>query len=261
VLASEAFVTAHRLHEDATFDAIINGRWKRLTIAGVALSPEYVYSIRGDDLFPDDQRFGVFWMRRRDLAAAFDLDGAFNDVVFRLSRDAQLASVVESVDHILARYGGLGAYTRKDQTSAWYLENELAQLANMGRVTPFIFAAVAAFLLHVVISRLVSTQREQIGVLQAFGYTNTAVAVHYVTFVLTIAAVGVVIGVAVGAWAGEQWTRLYALFFRFPSTFTLPITIIVTAAMGAAVLATVALASTLRLHRGDASRRTWTSTP
>jgi putative ABC transport system permease protein len=247
VLASEAFVNAHRLHEGARFDAIINGRWKGLTIVGVALSPEYVYSIRGGDLFPDDERFGVFWMRRRDLAAAFDLDGAFNDVVFRLGRDAQPAGVVESVDQILARYGGLGAYARNDQTSAWYLENELAQLANMGRVTPFIFAAVAAFLLHVVISRLVSTQREQVGVLKAFGYTNTAVAVHYVKFVLAVAAVGVVMGVVVGAWAGEQWTRLYALFFRFPRlTFILPIPIVVTVAIAAAVLATVASLSAAR---------------
>ena len=93
--------------------------------------------------FPDDKRFGVFWMRRRDLAAAFDLDGAFNDVVFTLGRDVNVPGIIESVDQILARYGGLGAYARKDQTSAWYLENELAQLANMGTVTPFIFAAVA----------------------------------------------------------------------------------------------------------------------
>ena len=148
--------------------------------------------------------------------------------------------VIESVDQILARYGGLGAYSRKDQTSAWYLENELAQLANMGTVTPFIFAAVAAFLLHIVISRLVSTERERIGVLKAFGYTNTAIAVHYAMFVLAIAVVGVVMGVAVGAWAGRQWTRLYALFFRFPRlTFTLPLTIVVIAALAAAVLATV----------------------
>lgn len=241
VLASEAFVNAHRMNVGDTFAAVMNGRWTRLTIAGVALSPEYVYSIRGGDLFPDDKRFGVFWMRRRDLAAAFDLDAAFNNVVLRLSGEARTADVIARVDGVLARYGGLGAYARKDQTSAWYLDNELAQLANMGRVTPFIFAGVAAFLLHIVISRLVSTQREQIGVFKAFGYSNAAVAIHYVAFVLAITAVGLAIGVAVGAWAGAQWTRLYALFFRFPTlTFTLPPSVVLGAAGTAAILATVA---------------------
>jgi putative ABC transport system permease protein len=241
VVASEAFADAHGMREGDAFGAVINGRWKRLTIVGVGLSPEYVYSLRGGDLFPDDKRFGVFWMRRRDLAAAFDLDGAFNDIALRLSRDARLASVIEGVDHVLARYGGLGAYARKDQTSAWFVENELAQLANMGLVTPFIFAGVAAFLLHVVISRLVSTQREQIGVLKAFGYTNTAVGRHYVAFVLAIAAVGVVIGIAAGAWTGAAWTRMYEAFFRFPRlTFALPTTVVVAVSAAACALATVA---------------------
>ena len=241
VLASEAFVNAHGLHPGDTFGAVINGRWKRLAIAGVALSPEYIYSIRAGDLFPDDRRFGVFWMPRRELAAAFDLDGAFNDVVFRVSRDAQASNVIDRVDDVLAQYGGLGAYAQKDQTSAWFLENELEELANMGLVTPFIFAGVAAFLLHVVISRLVSTQREQIGVLKAFGYTSAAIARHYVGFVLAITAAGVAIGVGAGAWAGAAWTRLYAAFFRFPNlAFTLPMTVVVTAAVVAALLATVA---------------------
>src|SRR6516164_5440283 len=241
LLASEAFVAVHHMQVGDSIGAIINGRWRRLTIAGVALSPEYIYSIRGGGLFPDDKRFGIFWMRRRDLASAFDLDGAFNDVVFRVSRDAPVPAVIEAVDRVLARYGGLGAIARKDQTSAWYLQNELSQLANMGRVTPFIFAAVAAFLLHVVIARLVSTQREQIGVLKAFGYTNRAIALHYVAFVLAIAAIGVAMGVGVGAWAGSEWTRLYALFFRFPRlTFTLPIPVVVSAALIAAALAAVA---------------------
>jgi putative ABC transport system permease protein len=94
----------------------------------------------------------------------------------RLAADARPADVVAAVDDRLARYGGLGAYEQKDQTSAWYLNNEFSQLANMGRVTPFIFAGVAAFLLNVVVSRLVATQREQIGVLKAFGYPRRAFA-------------------------------------------------------------------------------------
>lgn len=241
VLASEAFVRAHRFRVGDTIAAIVNGRWRRLTLSGVALSPEYVYSIRGGDLFPDDKRFGIFWMRRRDLAAAFDLNGAFNDVVIRLSRDASAGPVIEQVDAILKPYGGFGAYARKDQTSAWYLENEFTQLSNMGRVTPFIFAAVAAFLLHIVISRLVSTQREQVGVLKAFGYSTLTIATHYVLFVSGIAAVGIAAGIAVGAWAGAEWTRLYAMFFRFPALkFVLPTSVVIVASVTATAIAILA---------------------
>ena len=247
VVASEGFADAHRLVVGDTIAAVINGRWRRLTVTGIALSPEYVYSIRAGDLFPDDKRFGVFWMRRKDLATAENLDGAFNDVVFRLDRGASPAEAIARVDRILEPYGGFGAYPQADQTSAWYLRNELSQLANMGRVTPFIFAGVAAFLLHVVLSRLVATQREQIGVLKAFGYSNSSIAVHYSLFAVVIAGLGAAIGVAAGAWAGAEWTRLYALFFRFPSlTFTLPPAVVFGATATAVLVAAVASVSAAR---------------
>ena len=50
-------------------------------IVGLALSPEYIYPIRPGELMPDEARFGLFWMERRALGSAFQMEGAFNDVV------------------------------------------------------------------------------------------------------------------------------------------------------------------------------------
>ena len=83
VLASEGFVIAHGLNPGDQVPAVINGRLRRLTIVGVALSPEFVYSIRPGELVPDDKRFGIFWMDRQALGAAFDMEGGFNDVVLQ----------------------------------------------------------------------------------------------------------------------------------------------------------------------------------
>ncbi len=55
------------------------------------------------------------------------------------------------------------------------LDNEIKEQRVMGTVLPAIFLAVAAFLLgRLVLSRLVSTQREQIAALKALGYANGA---------------------------------------------------------------------------------------
>ena len=65
VLVSEAFGRANGLQPGDSIAAVINGRWERLRIVGLALSPEYVYEIRGlGDIFPDNRRFGVIWMER-----------------------------------------------------------------------------------------------------------------------------------------------------------------------------------------------------
>ncbi|MEX0655180.1 MAG: FtsX-like permease family protein [Phycisphaeraceae bacterium] len=244
VLANEAFVAAHGLQLGDTVGAVINERWQRLTIVGIVLSPEYVMQIRGGDLLPDERRFGVFWMSESELDPAYDMDGAFNDVTLGLQRGASEADVIRRLDMILEPYGGLGAFGRDEQLSHRFLTDEIQGLYAMGFVAPMIFLGVAAFLLNVVLARLVSTQREQIAALRAFGYSKLEVAMHYFQLVLLIVAVGVAIGTALGAWMGMGLTQLYTRFYHFPIfEFAVPPNVAVAAlaiGVGAAALGTLA---------------------
>jgi putative ABC transport system permease protein len=216
VLASEGFVSANRLALGDQVRAVINGRLRRLTIVGVALSPEYVYSIRPGEIVPDDRRFGIFWMERRALASAFDMEGGFNDVALGLTVGASVDDVIARLDRLLDPYGGRGAVPRALQLSHWTLENELAQLQSFGFVLPLIFLSVAAFILNVALARALALQRPQIAALKALGYSNVALGWHYLKWALLIAALGVCIGVVGGAWLGQMIIGLYNQFFRFP---------------------------------------------
>ena len=213
---NEPFAQAHRLGLGDTLRAVINGRWRVLTVVGIALSPEYVYAIGPGTLMPDDKRFGVLWMGREALQAAFDLDGAFNDVSLSLLRGTDPESVVGRVDKLLGRYGGVGAYAQADQLSNWFLMSEIAQHRRLSTILPTIFLAVAAFLLHMVMGRLIAVERAEIGLLKAFGYRNRDIALHYTRFVLGIGLVGVALGSFIGYWLGLYHTRLYAEFYHFP---------------------------------------------
>jgi putative ABC transport system permease protein len=165
---------------------------------------------------PDDRRFGVLWMSETTLESLFDLEGAFNSVSLRLLRGTSEAAIIDSVDALLAPYGGTGAYGRDDQMSNAFLDGELTQLSAMARVIPPIFLVVSAFLINMILSRLIALEREQIGLLKALGYGSLGIAWHYVKLVVAIAAVGIVIGFAAGTWLGFGLTRLYAQFFSFP---------------------------------------------
>ncbi len=211
-----AFAAANGLSPGDRLSALINGHKRRLTIVGTARSPEYVVAVAPGALMPDDRRFAVMWMPHDALAAAFDLDKAFNDVTVSLLRGASEADVIAALDAALARYGGTGAYGREDQFSDSYLRGEMDQLRTMATVVPPIFLAVAVFLVNVVISRLIGIERTQIGVLKAFGYRDREVAWHYLKFVLAIAALGIAVGFVAGAWLGALSARMYATYFSFP---------------------------------------------
>ena len=218
VLASEMFCESNGLGPGDRVAAIINGRRRELIIVGVALSPEYVYAIAPGEMFPDTRRFGIFWMSRRSLGAAFNMEGGFNEVSLSLvASEASKPEVIAAVDRLLEPYGGRGAIPQSLQMSAWTLDNELTQLQTFGLMVPAIFLGVAAFVLHVALTRALALQRSQIAALKALGYSNGAIAWHYVKSALAIAAVASVAGVVAGAWVGSSLIGVYNEFFRFPT--------------------------------------------
>ncbi|MDX1981136.1 MAG: FtsX-like permease family protein [Bryobacteraceae bacterium] len=216
VLASEAFASANKLNPGDEIGAVINGHWERLRITGIALSPEYVYEIRGTEVLPDNRRFGVLWMSRDVLGPAYDMEGGFNDLSVALAPGANPNAVAAGLDHILEPYGGRGAYDREEQVSHRFLSDEISQDRVTGTFIPAIFLGVAALLIHIVLSRLVSTQRAEIGVLKAFGYTHAAIGWSYIKFAMMTVAPGAGAGILLGAWLGRGLANLYAEFFRFP---------------------------------------------
>jgi putative ABC transport system permease protein len=251
IIANQKFAAANHLTVGDTLAAVINGRRQDLRIVGLALSPEYVYAIRPGELVADDARFGVLWMGRRALADAFRMEGAFNDVTLSLVPGTSPEAVITRLDRLIDPYGGLGAVPRARQLSHFFLESELQSLQGIGRVIPIVFLAVAAFLLNIVLGRIVSIQRQEIAALKALGYSNRTVALHFVQFSLLIGTAGAIAGVVAGAWMGRGMTRIYTQFFQFPVLeYQLAArTVIEAIAVGGVAAGVAALGAALRVLR------------
>jgi putative ABC transport system permease protein len=274
VLASEGFVIANRLELGDRVPAVLNGRLRELTIVGVALSPEFIYNIRPGELVPDDRRYGTFWMDEQALAAAFDMEGGFNDVVLAVAPGASTDAVIARLDRLLEPYGGLGAIPRALQLSHWTVQNELTQLQTFGFLLPLIFMIVAAFILNVALTRALALQRPQIAALKALGYDNRSIGWHYLKWALAIGLAGVVIGAVLGAMMGTVIIGLYNTFFRFPVLlFDVPASVVVgatamtlVAAVAGAFTAVrravnVPPAEAMRPEAPARYRRSWLETP
>ncbi|MFP1644954.1 ABC transporter permease [Pontitalea aquivivens] len=212
----EPFAQAHGLRPGDRFAAVIKGQRRELVVTGHLLSPEFIYTMGAGSIMPDDRRFGILWMAEAPLAAATDLDGAFNDLTLRLSRGANEAAVIAALDRLLAPYGGTGGYGRARHASHAFLDSEMTQLAALAYILPPIFLIVSAFLVNMVLGRLIALERRQIGLLKAVGYSTGAIGWHYLKLCLGIGVLGVLLGWAAGWWLGQRMTELYTEFFRLP---------------------------------------------
>lgn len=216
VVVLRSFAQAHGLRPGDRLAATMNGARRSFTIVGFAQSPEFLYSTAPGEVVPDDARFAVLWMSRTALAAAFDMEGAFNEVLMSLTRGTEPAAVLAAADRLLDRYGALGAYALADLESNRFITEEIKGLRRSADTVPPVFLAVAAFLLYIVISRMVQAEREEIGLMKAFGYTNLEVGGHYFQMVLAIAVGGGIAGGLMGIAAGRAMVDLYLLYYKFP---------------------------------------------
>jgi putative ABC transport system permease protein len=217
IVLGESFAIANGLRTGDSLVAVINGRRETLKICGIGLSPEYVFEARAGQTLPDHKRFSVIWMNYRALAVAYNLDGAFNDVVVDLAPGASAGPVIGEMDRILAPYGAGGAFLRKEQPSAQRLDDELRVLNSLSVAYPLVFLSVAAFMVNAVLARIVRLQREQIAQMKALGYSSRQVGGHYMKYVLVIGLLGTLIGGIGGRLLGAVLVDMYTMFFRFPS--------------------------------------------
>ncbi len=259
VLINEAFAQANGIAPGSDIRVLLNGKIETLKIRGIVLSPEYVYAVKPGMPIPDDRFYAILWMDRSALEAAFALDGAFNDAVATLAPEANPRAVIAEFDRLLEPYGTFGAVERRDQASHRFLDDELTQQRVMATTVPYIFFAIAAFLLNGVLARLVAAQREQIAALKALGFPTGPILAHYLKLVALVVLLGSALGIGAGTVFGEATIASYRGFFRFPE---LPFALTPWSAVAAAAIslaaasagATTALRSVVALSPAVAMR-------
>lgn len=216
VVVTDRFAVANGFVPGDQFSAIADGKRLILTITGTVRSPEFIYTLPPGGLMPDDAGYGVIWLPERSAAGLFGLTEAFNQLSVTLRRDANRAAVIDAIDALLEPWGGVGAHDRELQVSHSFIEAELAQLRSMSGILPPILFGIAAFLVNMVLGRIVTLERSEIGLLKALGYRDTEIAVHYLMLASLIASVGILLGWAAGTWLSSGMSVLYARFFDFP---------------------------------------------
>lgn len=260
VIVNERFAEQNGLSPGDRIEVSIETRKYPMRIVGTALSPEYVYMIRNvQELVPSPERFGVLWAPAPFVETALDMREACNNIVGDVDDPDALGAILDHAEDRLDSYGVFAKTKREDQISNRFLADEIRGLGVSARIVPGIFQGIAALILLVLLNRMVRTERTQIGLLKAFGYSNLTVSWHYIQFALILALAGAIGAFGVGQWLAYEMIQIYVSIYQFPlleaRVYPDVLTRSVAIALGFAAVGAVSAATrAARIHPAESMR-------
>lgn len=217
VIVSSAFAEANDLLLGETIHATIDGRRHALRVVGFGQSPEYIYIIRSiQDMIPSPERFGILWVPEDFAEGALDMQTASNNIVGTVDDPAELDRILDQAETVLQPYGLFAKIKAEDQVSNRFISDEISGLEATTRVIPPVFLGIASLVIAILMNRMVRNERSQIGLLKAYGYSNFAVAFHYIQYAAILGVIGSIAGGLLGQWAADQMMGMYGQFYEFP---------------------------------------------
>ncbi|MGE5483733.1 MAG: ABC transporter permease [Ignavibacteriales bacterium] len=216
-LVDPKFAAAHGLVAGDSVTLYASGKAARVTVSGIATSPEFIYATSDpSDIFPDPRAFGILFMSEYDAASIYGYQGDIDQVLVKYDSGVDTAAVKAAIEKVLDRYGRVASLERKDQFSHAAISQEFEQLKMMSSTLPSIFLLVAAAIMYISVSRMVREQRTQIGVMKAVGYSGGQILSYYTGFGVAGGALGALIGIGLGMLAVPAMIQTYAQYFNLP---------------------------------------------
>lgn len=224
--------------------------WLAVEVAGIISSPEYIWPARSrQEIFAAPDDFGVVFAAE---SLAQDLVGEGpNELVVYYRGGAENPDLTSSLSARARDAGALEVYPRSEQPSNAGLSEDIKGFQEWSVFFPVLFLVAAAMAAYVMISRLVHSQRPQIGVLVANGFTRGQVLRHYVGYGVWPGLVGAVPGAIAGILLARVITSLYTSMLSVPVTVIqfYPATLVGGIAIGLVASLLAAIAPALVAHR------------
>lgn len=217
VIVLEQFANARNINIDEVITPYINGRTYNLKVSGVAASSEYIYLMENEQsLLPALDKFGVVYVTESFAQSVFGYRGSYNEVLIKLREQKNIEDIIDIVEKRLDKYGLKRITKLEDQLSNNVLTQKVDGIQMMSSILPVMFLMVAAIIISIMLSRIVSNDRMAIGVLKALGYSNFNILFHYTKYALSIGLAGSVTGIAGGVLLSKPMSEVFVSYFNIP---------------------------------------------
>lgn len=194
------------------------GNWEEMTVAGVAVSPEYLWLARdSQDIFPPPGTFGVVFVSS-GLFDRLPADSLTREVLITYDDGVDVAATDERVTEAAFAAGAGDVTTRADDPSNSTLLLDVNGFQEMAILFPVMFMTAAGLAAFVLLTRIVYSQRSIIGTMRASGLGRGQIMRHYLSYGVRLGGWSGVVGLALGIAGAYGLTGLYTSALGIPDT-------------------------------------------
>ncbi len=161
-------------------------------IRGLGYSPEYVYHVSSFSLSPDHDQIGFAYLSYK----AFPEDTVPYNVL-NVKFDGEGETFGKLVDYRLNGYYN-SFVDKSNHPSVYQFSQEITRHKMMADIFPVVFIIITLLILLTTMTRIISHQRNQIGILKANGFRNKTLTLHYVSYGFWLVLVGSFLGLILG---------------------------------------------------------------
>ncbi len=178
-----------------------------LQYVGTGLSPEYFVVFTEEGGMMAEANFAVVFVSLETAQTLADRSGMVNDVLFTLTADSDPAIVQSEVETAIHGFANVGLSFSQPQDDEAYrmLYEDISQDEAFWRWMAYLFLAGAVFGAFNLATRLVESQRREIGIQMALGVPPRRIAIRPLLVAAQIAVLGVVFGLVVGVVIGNAF--------------------------------------------------------
>ena len=194
----------------------VGGATREMRVVGTAASPEYMFPSRSKDDMSFGTDFTILFMPQHEVERLFGMPNTVTDIAVRVRAGANVNAVMERAEDVLEPYQVIATTPRADQASNYQLQGEIEQNRILASIMPALILIISAASLGIALSRLIHSQRGQIGLAKALGYTNGQVLVHYLSFSVAVAVAGSIAGLIAGYLMAAMITGEYTSMLGVP---------------------------------------------
>lgn len=210
-LAERRFAENNDLDCQTSFDFVVGQTTVSFEVIGHIFTPESIYSVDPQTGFPDMENLFLVWIPLSTMQDMLNWNAQINE--FMVLTENELTDVeLEKMRSALEAATGTRVTATRGLMELDYLmyEADSGSLDEFAQIIGVLVMLAVAFIIWDSMSKVVQSERKLIGVMRALGGSRNRIAFHYLSYVLALTALGVLIGIPIGALLSSSGKAFYA---------------------------------------------------